>query len=190
MSTITDTFVFPKYFHFRPFFTLQPVSETRDKQLKMWRELVLSYHEHHGLYTLSTATRDALFRNPEIDRFLSSDAVDAVIAALLSHRDAEWEDAETRTTLLIYWRPPEALARDVHSWALQRLSRFDAVLPIADLIGDADATTAAAATTGKRSDPEVPFEGVHPAIMIKALELLEAECKCAIIDGLGVKFAV
>ena len=35
----------PDFYHFPPFFTIQPVLSTREKQLGQWRELILKYRE-------------------------------------------------------------------------------------------------------------------------------------------------
>lgn len=179
-------FEWPSHFQFRPFFTLQPVQETREKQLKLWRELVLSYHEHHRLYVLASTASDELFRNPAIDRQLPSEGVDAVVASLLAAHEAEWDDPDTRTTLLIYWKTPEALAREVAAWAAAKLTRFDAVVAITDLLGEASH----AARGGSSSAAAAPFQGVHTALMARALSLLEEEGKCAVMGDVGVKFAV
>lgn len=183
-----EGFVWPQHFQFRPFFTLQPVQETREKQLKLWRELVLSYHEHHRLHVLTSSASDELFRNPAIDRQLPSEGVDAVVASLLAAHEAEWDDPETRTTLLIYWKTPEALAREVAAWATAKLTRFDAVVAITDLLGDASSAPARGGSSSAAG--AAPFQGVHAALMRRALALLEEEGRCAVIDDVGVKFAV
>ncbi len=36
---------------FPPFFTLQPVLATREKQLKLWSDLVLDWHSARKAYT-------------------------------------------------------------------------------------------------------------------------------------------
>mmetsp|Transcript_5657 Transcript_5657/g.12014 ORF Transcript_5657/g.12014 Transcript_5657/m.12014 type:complete len:196 (-) Transcript_5657:178-765(-) len=38
------SFDLPDFWYFPPFFTLQPVLATREKQLGQWRELILKYH--------------------------------------------------------------------------------------------------------------------------------------------------
>jgi hypothetical protein len=35
----------PEYYSFPPFFTLQPVTQTRKYQLRLWRELILRWHQ-------------------------------------------------------------------------------------------------------------------------------------------------
>mmetsp|Transcript_2724 Transcript_2724/g.4207 ORF Transcript_2724/g.4207 Transcript_2724/m.4207 type:complete len:102 (+) Transcript_2724:423-728(+) len=36
----------PDFYYFPPFFTIQPVLSTREKQLGQWRELILKYREY------------------------------------------------------------------------------------------------------------------------------------------------
>ena len=167
----------PKYWQFPPFFTLQPVLETREKQLKLWRELILTYHEHARLYSMGPPSSFPLFKNEALDRQLSPEGIEAVVASLVAAGEAEWEDAATRSNLLVYWKTPEALARDIASWAAQKLSKFDCVVAVVEL----------------HSDEDSPFLGVDPALIVKALGLLEEEGKCVIIgeeSARGVKFSV
>lgn len=35
----------PEFYHFPPFFTLQPVLETRKMQLKLWHDFILKWHQ-------------------------------------------------------------------------------------------------------------------------------------------------
>ena len=41
------TGAYPEFYNFPPFFTIQPVLATREKQLALWRELILNYHNHY-----------------------------------------------------------------------------------------------------------------------------------------------
>ena len=46
----------PDFYHFPPFFTIQPVLSTREKQLGQWRELILKYREYILLLRLFCIT--------------------------------------------------------------------------------------------------------------------------------------
>lgn len=62
----------PAYYSLPPFFTIQPVANTRAKQLQMWVELVLLYQKHHNR-TQVVVNKDAdspLFSNTAIKRFV------------------------------------------------------------------------------------------------------------------------
>jgi hypothetical protein len=47
---------------------LQPVADTRRKQVTMWTELIMSYCRHHQLFVVSLEEPFALFQNAAIER--------------------------------------------------------------------------------------------------------------------------
>lgn len=72
-------FQFPEFYSFPPFFTVQPNITTREKQMALWRELILSYHTSKKIKTL--VVHDCpLWKNSAIRRELSHDDVKTVIA--------------------------------------------------------------------------------------------------------------
>ena len=68
----------PEFWSFKPFFTLQPVTATREKQLKLWRELILEYCVHKNLHRLIPSDFP-FFRNAAIDRVLSAESINVVV---------------------------------------------------------------------------------------------------------------
>lgn len=44
-TTTTSSEELPEYYSFPPFFTLQPVTQTRKYQLRLWKELILRWHQ-------------------------------------------------------------------------------------------------------------------------------------------------
>lgn len=60
----------PWQYSFPPFFTIQPNSDTRQKQLEAWCELVLDYYKSQKSYILdiNEAYDKPLFFNQEIKR--------------------------------------------------------------------------------------------------------------------------
>ena len=60
----------PWQYSFPPFFTLQPNSDTRAKQLEAWCDLVLAYFKSTRSYMLDVneASSSPLFYNEEISR--------------------------------------------------------------------------------------------------------------------------
>lgn len=70
---------FPEFYAFPPFFTVQPNITTREKQMALWRELILSYHTSKKIKTL--VVHDCpLWKNSAIGRELSHVDIKAVIA--------------------------------------------------------------------------------------------------------------
>ena len=65
---------FPEFYSFPPFFTIQPVLATREKQLALWRELILKYHTDRKIRTL--VVHDCpLWKNDAINRSLNPEEI-------------------------------------------------------------------------------------------------------------------
>ena len=77
-GTTADWFV-----TFKPLYTLQPVKATRDKQLKVWADLILRHCRENNLTSIHPATFP-LFRNDAIDRQLSPDGIAAVVDIMIA----------------------------------------------------------------------------------------------------------
>ena len=176
----------PPFYHFKPFFTLQPVAATREKQLKLWRDLIVGYHRHHGSYRMADPLNFELFRNTELDRQLNLDGIKAVVQSLIDNKLAEWEDesAESAGTgtgaLLIMFKNSETLASEIYSWAVGE-----------NLVGNV--ATLYEMVEGNDYGGDSPFKGIDTAVIRKALVILQASGKCVVIDGAspeedGVKF--
>lgn len=81
-SSLPQKFLTPEFYDFKPFFTLQPVSETREKQLKCWCSIILNYCTFSNVYTIDP-TRFPLFRNASLGRQLSVEGIQTVIQKLI-----------------------------------------------------------------------------------------------------------
>lgn len=100
---------------FPPFFTIQPVLPTCEKQLKLWRDLIIGYCIQGNLYHLVPSTFP-YFKNESIDRQLSKEGINSVVESLIKAGNAEWED-NLKTSLRIIWKTPEALSGEIYDWA-------------------------------------------------------------------------
>ena len=67
-----SAFEWPEYYSFPPFFTLQTVPETREKQIDMWRDLITSWAQAQGIKNIQVgeAKNLPLFFNKDINRQL------------------------------------------------------------------------------------------------------------------------
>ena len=178
----------PPFYKFKPFFTLQPVAAPREKQLKLWRDVIIGYHRHHKIYRMVDPAQFELFRNAEIDRQLNLEGIKAVVQSLIDCKLAEWEDdksaQDTGTgsgALLIMFKNSETLASEIYTWAVNE-----------NLIGNV--ATLYEIVEGNDYGGESPFKGTDIAVLRKALTILQASGKCVVIDGAspeedGVKFA-
>ena len=74
-------FEFPEIYSYPPFFTLQPVKETREKQLASWRDLIVKYARSERVFEFDPKTF-ALFENKAIQRALNETARQAIVENL------------------------------------------------------------------------------------------------------------
>ncbi len=168
----------PDYYAFPPFFTLQPVLETRKMQLRLWRELVLRWHETRKVQNLNLNDWP-FFANPAIDRTLSLEARREVVQDLVASGHAEWKD-ESKTTAFVMWRSPQEIATSVLEF-VRKNGMAGNVYTVYDLHSGDDMTAGA------------DFHGTDPTIFRRALEILEQQGKAALFQGAtseedGVKF--
>jgi ESCRT-II complex subunit VPS25 len=49
------------------FFSLQPVRDTREKQIQLWKELILDYCRTHKIFVIGLEEDFPLFSNPVIE---------------------------------------------------------------------------------------------------------------------------
>lgn len=177
-ATSSDAAALPDYYAFPPFFTLQPVLETRKMQLRLWRELVLRWHETRKVQNLNLNDWP-FFANPAIDRTLSLEARREVVQDLVASGHAEWKD-ESKTTAFVVWRSPQEIATSVLEF-VRKNGMAGNVYTVYDLHSGDDMTAGA------------DFHGTDPTIFRRALEILEQQGKAALFQGAtseedGVKF--
>lgn len=186
MATFDEGGVFfpPQFYNFRPFFTIQPVQASREKQLKLWRELVVSYHVFRKSYRLNDPYSFEYFRNDSIDRQLTHDGIRAVIDSLIEEGLAEWEDENNPVNLIIMYKSSTALANELYAWAEKEMLINALPITMYDI------------HSNDEHYPDSAFLHMDPFVIRKALEVLEASGKCCIILGAsddgtnieGVKF--
>ena len=121
-----NTFSFPTYTTFPPFYTLQPNLTTRARQLSLWSQLILSYAAHYRLFRLSLSSPPPdLFANQSIHRGLSEPDIRAVLdhmALPLNGSRVEWIPAaggsrgERSASCWVYWRTLAEWADLIYGW--------------------------------------------------------------------------
>lgn len=117
MTELISSFQLPNIWNFRPFFTLQPVRATREKQVLLWQDLIIKYHAQTCQFTM-VPNDFPYFHNVTIERRLSNDAINHIIECMILSGCAEWDDSE-HSRLLIMWRKPEVIAGDIYDWAVR-----------------------------------------------------------------------
>ncbi|CAN0927390.1 Vacuolar protein sorting-associated protein 25 [Linum grandiflorum] len=79
-------FKLPQFFSYPPYFTLQPVRDTREKQIQLWKELIIDYCRTQRIFVIGLEEEFPLFSNPAIES------------------RAEWLDKGHRKCLLLWHR--------------------------------------------------------------------------------------
>lgn len=167
----------PEFYSFPPFFTIQKTLSSREKQLALWRELILRYHTEHKIPQL--VVHDCpLWKNPDLPRQLTPADVRVVMDDFVSHGHGEWQD-DNHTVCRILWRRPEQLATDIYQWAVQQ-GYLNAVCTVYELHSGEDVNG-------------MSFQGADEELLRRALNILEQQGKCTIFKGEtseedGIKF--
>ncbi|KAK4856030.1 hypothetical protein QYF36_013404 [Acer negundo] len=66
-------FKLPAFFNYPPYFTLQPVRETREKQVQLWKELILDYCRTQKIFVIGLEEEFPLFSNLVIEKLQGMD---------------------------------------------------------------------------------------------------------------------
>ncbi|XP_051225235.1 vacuolar protein sorting-associated protein 25 [Lolium perenne] len=171
-------FKLPPFFSYPPYFTLQPVRETREKQVQLWKDLILDYCRSQKMYIISLEEDFPVFSNPKIERSLSYEAKEVFLAALVSEGRAEWIDKSHKKCLILWLR--------IQDWANY----------ILDFVKESglEVTTIEDIRSGIETHG-TELAGIDRGVLIRALKLLEQKGKATIFKGTsaddeGVKFSV
>ena len=156
-------FQLPTFYNFPPYFTLQPNEETQQRQLELWRELVLRYCQSKRIFCVDLQS-DAfpLFSNTKIQRSLNMKFKLALFDRMASHGYAGWQDSSKRTAL-VFWRSLDDWADAIYTWAKQS-ARDDAVMTLDEL------------ATGVETRGQV-FHQMDSSVLERALGVLEQRGK-------------
>lgn len=177
---MASAFEYPEVFGFPPFFTLQPVAETRERQLGMWVDLVVAFQRHHRRTIVKVAEAAAAppFVNAGIGRSLGADGVRAVLDEICRRGLGSWRGAG-RSECLTTWRTFGAWADALGAWAAES-AKEGAVCTVYEL------------RAGDETDGEA-FHGVDAGVIVEAARVLEARGRAVLIPGenedeTGIKF--
>jgi len=173
-------FKLPHFFNYPPYFTLQPVRDTREKQIQLWKELILDYCRTHKIFVIGLEEDFPLFSNPVIERSLTHEAREAFLSALVSEGRAEWLDKGHRKCLILCHR--------IQDWA-------DIILHFVKDNGLEDSVITVEEMRSGIECRGTELHGIDRTILMRALKLLEQKGKLAIFKGTsaddeGVKFSM
>jgi ESCRT-II complex subunit VPS25 len=165
----------PWEYSFPPFFTLQPHTPSRQKQIQSWKHLVISYCQVNTVSVLDLAEAGdlPLFHNQTIDRRLGIQEIREVCESLESSGNLEWTD-KSRSRAYIFWKSPAQLGMEIYRW-VQETGQTGTVMTLTELLEE-----------GENGNS---WKGVSHEIILKALLVLQKEKKAEVFeDDDGVKF--
>lgn len=156
---------------------IQPINETKEKQLKLWKELILQYHMLNNIYILVIDNFE-YFENKKINRKLSQNDINIIISYLISEGHAEWED-NSHIRCRIMWKTPETISNDIYTWVIKN-GFINNIYTIFELLeGD--------------EFKDSGFFGMDQGLFRKAILILQNNNKAILINGStndedGIKF--
>ncbi|XP_033227980.1 vacuolar protein-sorting-associated protein 25 [Belonocnema kinseyi] len=168
----------PWQYSFPPFFTLQPHSETRAKQLSAWKNLVLEYYRvtKQAIVDIREVQSSALFNNTSINRKLPSEVVLIILEELAKSGNASPLD-KSKQRWLVYSHTLEEWGEIVYNWA-QENGFVGSVCTLFELTQGEDTVNQ-------------EFYGLDTEVLIRSLRTLESSKKAELImfdEHQGVKF--
>jgi ESCRT-II complex subunit VPS25 len=175
-----SAFAFPDAYHYPPFFTLQEVLVTRQKQTLLWTDLIINYFRFHNMHReeLKHILESDLCCNRKIQRQLNGETFSFFIDEMVNNGSAEWEDT-SRTRFYVYWRKLEDWARFIYEW-IGTNGMLDTPFTLYELY---------AGDIARGTD----LFNLHPVVLKKSLHVLAQQQKAILImgktdDEMGVKF--
>jgi ESCRT-II complex subunit VPS25 len=197
-SSSSEVFTYPPHYNFPPFFTPQPNPTARASQLLSWKTLILSYCQHHRLFSLSptTAATTPLFYNKALNRRLAIDEIIAILDWMSSDeggKRAEWIQSTSNSSsklskstggatgrkerAWLYWKTPDEWATSLERW-VDETGQKGAVLTFWEL------------TNGEQTRKQ-DWWGMETEMLARCLSVVVKRGKGQVFgegDGLGVKF--
>ncbi|KAF1357037.1 ESCRT-II complex subunit-domain-containing protein [Delphinella strobiligena] len=190
-TTTNPPFTFPPHHSFPPFYTLQPNTQTLQRQLTLWGTLISTYHATHSLFTLSlsTAPSTPLFTNAHISRSLDPLSLRKILDWMSTPEggcSAEWippsssstttkkritENENEKNIAWIWWKRPEIWAEEMYTW-IEETGQRGSVLTIYELReGDA--------VSGQE------WVGMDEGMLRRVLEGLVRKGRAQVFEGVG-----
>ncbi|CDW78292.1 UNKNOWN [Stylonychia lemnae] len=155
--------------------------DTRERQMKMWSDLILAYSKSKGLYSISLGElyNSPITQNSEINRRLSMDSILQVSEWMTKNKFADFASA-SKEKIFVYWRSVQEVAEAIFKWA-DKNAKIGSVETLVDICEDGE------------SKGEI-FHRMPIEIVLKACQALQevgkAEVKIqeSLIVNIGVLF--
>jgi len=130
MAAMTSKYTFPQFWYYPPYFTIQPIAETFEKQKRLWLRLILDWCMCTRTFTIDVhSSKVDVFSNKDIGRYLDVWEKRVFLDALCEQGKGRWVD-ERKDICLVLWKPIEEWANDIYGWCTRS---GDRVILIDDL---------------------------------------------------------
>lgn len=111
-----STYSFPQFWYYPPYFTVQPIAETFEKQKRLWSKLILDWCKTTRTFIIDIHSENTrVFSNKSIDRHLDAWERRLFLDVLCEEGKAQWLD-DRKDVCLILWKSIEAWADDIYAW--------------------------------------------------------------------------
>ncbi|XP_039116232.1 vacuolar protein sorting-associated protein 25-like isoform X2 [Dioscorea cayenensis subsp. rotundata] len=160
--------------------SLQPVRETREKQVQLWKELILDYCRNQKVFRVGLEEDFPLFTNLVIERSLSHEAKELFLSTLVNEGRAEWMDKRHKKCLILWM--------GIQDWA-------DYIVNFVKENGFEDSVMTVEDIRSGFESRGTDLAAIDHTVLMRALRLLEQKGKAVIFKGTstddeGVKFSV
>lgn len=153
---MASSYTFPEFWQYPPYFTIQPIAETFEKQKRLWLRLIVDWCKSTKTFTLDVHNdKVEVFSNKRIDRCLDVWEKRLFLDALCEQGSGRWLDGG-KNVCLILWKPLDAWAEDIYTWCTKS---GDTIILLDDLLD-------------VREDSEI-FGLPMDHIIVPAVEILE-----------------
>ncbi|CAI5460866.1 unnamed protein product [Closterium sp. Yama58-4] len=160
-------FSLPRFYDYPPYFTLQPVKATRERQVRLWAELIVAWCRHHRTLLVSL-DHFPLFHNASIQRKLTFEARQVFLEALVAEGRAEWTD-RSRTRCLVLWK-------SINDWA-------DTLLHFVRENGFGDSVLTLEEIRAGDDTKGTDLEGIDEDVLRRAIRVLEGRGLATLFKG-------
>ena len=136
----TSPFTWPAYTSCPPFYTLQPNTSTRTRQLELWSSLITTYCGHHRIFRLNLSSPPPdLFANTTLSRSLKPADVRTLLTHMSTAQGGQTVEflpppskTEQANTVYVWWKSASEWADLLYGW-VDETGQKGAVLTVYEL---------------------------------------------------------
>ncbi|KAK2952055.1 putative Vacuolar protein-sorting-associated protein 25 [Blattamonas nauphoetae] len=177
---MAQTFEYPSFYHLPPFYTLQEVIATKQKQIGLWQEFTIRYCKANKIQRISVNDCDKIpiFHNDTIQRKLSPIFIREILDSLAKIGNAKWLD-ETKTTAIITWRTIPDWANFLSQYVTDKQMK-NTPHTLNDFLN-------------REISADPGFVGMDQSLFLEVLQYMKGKGTCVLMEGpegklMGFKF--